>query len=292
MRMRVIACATFIAGTLPTPHGPVLASQPVPTNERPAEPAPKSSPTQRDSGKAKDEHTDSLAAQDLLKACAARYGKAKAYSDIGTWTVESTRGGATETETVSFSTAFERDGRFVWRCTYPASVGSKQQIDSIVWSSEQKQWNCRATGEPQPAPFEDLQTATQKIVASTSGLPRVILPMLQMRGTPTTGAEYFKLARPVIKGKEQVDGVECTRVGGSCEAYPEGASVATLWIDAQFFVRRVENVLIIRDPGAAGGKQPSPAAITVAKRTLTVKPEIDKPIDGKVFEQTAAASQK
>jgi hypothetical protein len=213
-----------------------------------------------------------------LDACKKLYASARTYRDEGEVKSDINAGGTQISDTKPFATAFERDGRFRWQFTHSRVPGSKPTEKFVVWSMDQKSFQSSWTLQKGAQTYDSLDMAMAGPTGVSGGSATAVIPLL--RQDMRWGIRTTDLTEPVEKGKEQVDGVECTRIEGK----QFGGAAVTLWLDPSFAIRKIYTVQEIdpsKMPNAPGG--PKMDKFTT-KTTITFKPILNEKIDDKLFE--------
>lgn len=223
-----------------------------------------------------------MAASERLVACARKYATAKTYRDEGNVALSFDLGGCFSRDSVSdnrpFRTAFERGGRFRWEFRSSVTPGATPDQKYVVRSRDQKSFEARWTLDQSKQVFDDFDMAMAGPTGISGGSATAILPLLRsdvespFRTTDVRGA--------MEKGKEHIDGVECTMI--------EGTNIlgqVTLWLDPAFAIRKVHQVQQVDPAKVSGGKGEKFTVWT----TITLKPVFDEQIDDDRFEVAADA---
>lgn len=212
---------------------------------------------------------------DKLRACEAMYAAAKTYEDSGEVTTEFTAAGRPVKDVKSFSTAFERDGRFLWQFRHSVQPGGKQEHQFVVWSADQKTFTSSWTLHKElPSHTDSVGSALAAPTGVSGGAAMAVMPLL----LPEIGwgGRPSNLKGAAEKPAETVDGVRCSVITGQNAV---GGSV-TLWLDASLAIRRIRTVQEI-DPakirnGPAGEK-------FVSTTTISITPVFDGDIADEKF---------
>ncbi|MCC6678312.1 MAG: hypothetical protein IT436_14330 [Phycisphaerales bacterium] len=214
-------------------------------------------------------------AAEVLKKCEARYAEAKTYEDSGEVTTEFTAAGRPVKDMKSFSTAFERGGRFLWQFRHSVQPGGKQDHRFVVWSADQKSFKSSWTlHNDLPKETDSIGSALAAPTGISGGATMAVMPLL----LPDIGwgGRPSSLKGIAEQSPETIDGVRCSVITGQNAV---GGAV-TLWLDASLAIRRIRTVQEI-DPaklrdGAAGEK-------FVSTTTISITPVFDGDIADEKF---------
>jgi hypothetical protein len=209
------------------------------------------------------------AVEALRAKVTARYGNARTYRDKGTGTTSLRSMTPMKLE---FDTAFARNGGFRWSFTNDLLPGGLARRSCVVWSVDGRTWNVWAEVTRTTRQFGSLSLALAGPTATSNGLARVVPELLvpsQSRSTLFTG-----LTAPTVRGKEQLDGIECDVLEGGILG-TEGTT--TIWIDPKGAIRKYRMVMKV-DPSKLPPSKDSPDVSRAPFEAVTefvFEPEFD-----------------
>jgi hypothetical protein len=218
-----------------------------------------------------------LTAAELIEKVKAKYSGAKTYRDEGVLTA-TYQTAPRHTETKPFSTAFERNGGFLWEFRAAATPGAKPTSKYVVWSKNQKQFASWWTVKGKQDSFTTFDMAMAGPTGISGGSATAVVPLL--RGIRVT--DFGSLRSPELKGQEKIDGINCQILTGK-SGFSDGEE--TYWIDADSAIRKIRRVETI-DPTKAPGPdgKPGVGAKFTVDTVITFQPEFDVKMEPKAFE--------
>ncbi len=206
-----------------------------------------------------------LTATERLAACAHLYATARTYRDQGE--VRSVL--PTHTTHLPFSTAFERDGRFLWEYR-----DTKDNFQYLVWSDDAKTFKSHWTVKAGTSTFD---SADQALAGPTgiSGTSAVVFNSLLMPNMQWGGG-LLRVTDPMEVGTEVLKGVPCTKIQGKTHM----GNTVVLWLASDNSIRQVAQTMTI--PDRHGGS-------FEVETTISVTPTFNGILDAAAFERPASA---
>ena len=275
-----------LAGRCPGQQAPAASPPSAPASPTTSRPDAPNQPAE--AGKEKP------SANERLEAVRKKYLELKTYRDEGVSDVVLDFGvEPKDSMRTTFTTAFERGGRFRWEgkstpIMAPMQPGLNMKLpeDSYsIWSTDPKThfsyWE--RTGKRKTE--QTLAMALEGASGVTNGASSVVAMLLtsdERRSISST----IDFESPVEKEPEIVDGARCTVIEGLRKAGSNKPSDVRLWIDENSLIRRVQQTNYI-DPARKGPGNSSPPR--TVKVTVNIKPVIDGKIDDRSFEPPPAA---
>lgn len=249
------------------------ASPPAPEPEAEVSPREEPAPQSTTAAAVKDAKAESM-----LRSVTERYLSAKTYQDVGSVHTKLILSDRTIEYEKPFSTAFERDGRFLWQFQMGSLPGEKPTKRYVVWSRGQgtaeSWWDLTSEHEHHKSIAMALDGPTGISDGSAILINSLLLPL--NHGKPTD------LREPSVKGTEKIQGVECTII----EGHDRSGGLVRLWLDSTFAIRQVFESSEIESgsrsvPGKAATKKRNEQFL--AESTITIKPTFDAPIEDEAF---------
>jgi len=215
-----------------------------------------------------------------LEACAKKYATATSYQDEGVVMIEyaSPKSEQAIQETQLFHTTFERAGGLLWQCK-----AEKPPSSYTLRSKDQKAFESSWTPAGRTASFNDLQSAMKAATGVSGAASHLIIPLLR---PDVMHGQLSRIETPIDKGKEVVEGVECTKIEGKIEQKSASGSV-TVWIDADLAIRKIRLEARIDSANLPGGEARAGGDLKfVLIMTTTVRPRFDEVIPNHRFHET------
>lgn len=186
-----------------------------------------------------------LSVTDRLEASATLYREARTYRDEGTLTLVMDTNGRKVTDTKTFTTAFERHGRFYWQFRHSGIPGQILSHQYAIWSSDGDSFDSSWTLDNSHKQGQGLHTPLAGATGISGGAATAIVPLLHVSSERMRwGLMTTDLLEPSDAGKEVVDGVECWKIEGKARF---GEAKVMLWLDDAGLIRKTYWEMVV-DP--------------------------------------------
>jgi hypothetical protein len=282
MKRSIMAVAVLLLGGFTVESS--WAQQPTP---EPTKPAPAVAPTTVDPKPNATEKKHSTP-QEILAACAKKYAALRTYQDTGNVKSEIMQKGQPKTQMdLPFSTAFERDGRFLWEFR-GTKTPKGEPNQCVVWSKDQQLFQTRWTSTGKESQQGSIDSAMAGPAGVSCGSAVAVIALL--RSDMQIAYRTTDIAVATEKGTEKIDGKTCTIIDGWYRTSAGNYDVV-IWLDEDLLIRKIIQQIVI-DPAKLNG---APATANnqpyLSRNTFTITPVADGKIDDKAFEPPAAAAK-